>query len=201
MRLLAGVEKPNSGHVAIDGDNLADVDAAHRARLVGYLPQASPRATGLAVYEVVLMGLYPLMPARGWESLAEWRRVVAALRRVGGRQLLRREFDRISGGEQRRVMLARAIVAEPPVLLLDEPLASLDPGFALELQSTLAELLAGGAAIVMATHNLELARRLADEVVLLRAGAVVERGAPADVMSPATLDFTYGTSAFGSGRA
>jgi ABC-type cobalamin/Fe3+-siderophores transport system ATPase subunit len=142
------------------------------------------------------MGLSPSLPARGWESLREWRSVVQALRRVGADDLLRRSFGSLSGGEQRRVLLARALVSRPRLLLLDEPLSSLDPGFELEFIDQLRHLKRGGTAMVAATHHLGVARELADRVILLRRGEVPVVGPATELMTAERLDATYGTDAF-----
>lgn len=201
LRLLAGLEAPHAGSVTLDGAPVSALDARHRARRIGYLPQTVPGTTGFAVYEMVLMGLYPLLPARGWESRREWLAVGRALRRVGAARLLRRHFDELSGGEQRRVLLARALVASPDLLLLDEPLAALDPGFSLELTDLLVELRGQGVAIVVSTHRLSLVRALADDVVALASGRVVATGTPGDVLVPAVLDAAYDTDRFSASRA
>ena len=196
LRLVGGLLKPGSGEVRIGSRPLGDLTSRERSRWVSFLPQRSPQADGFAVHEVVLMGLYSTLPARGWESHREWRLVVEALRRVGAAPLLRRPFGELSGGEQRRVLLARALVAKPRVLLLDEPLASLDPGFQLELIGQLRVLKREGTAIVAATHHLDLVRELADRVLLLRGGQVLASGQTREVMTPGNLDSTYGTDAF-----
>lgn len=196
LRLLAGLDRPGAGEIRIGGDAAWRLTAAERSRRIGYLPQRVPEATGFAVYEIVLMGLYAQLPARGWESRREWLAVARALRRAGALPLLRRPFDELSGGEQRRVLLARALVARPRILLLDEPLAALDPGFAVELAATLRRIRDEGVAMVLATHRLSLARELADRVTILREGRVIADGPAAAVMSPVNLDLAYDTDCF-----
>lgn len=196
LRLLAGLLRPDGGAVCLDGTPLDKLAAAARCRQLGYLPQSIPSAPGFAVHEIVMMGLYSLLPARGWESQSEWLAVGRALRRVGARRLMRRPFDELSGGEQRRVLLARALVSKPALLLLDEPLAALDPGFALELEATLRRIKTDGVAIVVSTHRLSLVRALADRVVVLRQGQVIAQGSPDGVMTPELLDATYATDHF-----
>ncbi len=196
LRLLGGLLVPRAGRVLVDGRPAASLAPAVRCRTFGYLPQRTPRAAGFDVYEIVLMGLYGLLPARGWESRREWSAVARALRRVGASHLLRRRFGELSGGEQRRVLLARALVARPRALLLDEPLAALDPGFALEFTDTLARVHAEGVTLLIATHDLAVARALADRVVMLRDGSLLAAGPPEQLLVPEWLDRLYGTHRF-----
>lgn len=196
LRLLGGLIEPHSGTVEVDGLASGVLSRRQRAQCIGYLPQRIPLATGFAVYEMVLMGMYALLPARGWESQREWLAVGRALHRVGARRLMRRPFDELSGGEQRRVLLARALVARPGLLLLDEPLAALDPGFVLDLTATLTALKSSGVGMVISTHRLSLVRQLADRVIVLRHGKVLAAGAPSATLSPALLDEAYDTEAF-----
>ncbi len=197
LRLLGGLSEPQKGSILFDGAPVRSLAPRRRAQRIGILPQGTPRADGYVVYELILMGLYATMPARGWEGLSEWRAVARALRSVGAQDLMRRRFGELSGGEQRRVLLARALVSTPDLLLLDEPLASLDPGFVLEMTKLLALLKRQGTALVIATHDLELARRLADGVLLLRRGLPATSGSPGELLTPDHLNATYGTTSFG----
>lgn len=202
LRILGGLLQPQSGTVRLAGREIDALSPTERTAALGYLPQRSPRAAGFAVHEMVLMGLYSLLPARGWEGRTEWLAVCRALRRVGAGHLLRRSFATLSGGEQRRVLLARALVARPAILLLDEPLAALDPGFVLEFTATLAELKAQGVALVVSTHRLSFVETLADAVVVLQRGEVLVHGDPAAVLKPELLNDAYGTDLFTArGRA
>ena len=196
LRLLGGLLAPDAGSVELGGRSIVALPPRERTAVLGYLPQRSPRAPGFAVHEMVLMGLYSLLPARGWEGQAEWLTVARALRRVGAGHLLRRPFETLSGGEQRRVLLARALVARPEILLLDEPLAALDPGFVLEFTATLAALKAQGVALVVSTHRLSFVEALADAVVVLRNGKILDQGTPASVLRPSLLNEAYGTDRF-----
>ena len=198
LRLLAGLYAPWRGEVRIAGRRPSPSARGSR-RGIGYLPQRIPAGNGFAVYEIVLMGRYGLLPVHTWESAREWRAVVRALRRVDAGHLLRRRFAELSGGEQRRVLLARALVAQPRLLLLDEPLASLDPGFSASLRALLRRLKSGGIGLVLATHDLGLAVELADRAVLMRGGRVVAQGPPGDIMTGAALNETYGTTFFEPG--
>jgi iron complex transport system ATP-binding protein len=199
LRILGGLLSPDSGVVRFDGREIASLSPVERTAALGYLPQRSPRAAGFAVHEMVLMGLYSLLPARGWEGRAEWLAVGRALRRVGAGHLLRRSFATLSGGEQRRVLLARALVARPAILLLDEPLAALDPGFVLEFTATLAALKDQGVALVVSTHRLSFVQVLADAVLVLQRGRVLDHGDPATVLQSELLNVAYGTQRFTTG--
>ncbi len=199
LRILGGLLPPQAGSVRFGGREVGTLSPAERTAGLGYLPQRSPRAAGFAVHEMVLMGLYSLLPARGWEGKTEWLAVGRALARVGAGHLLRRSFATLSGGEQRRVLLARALVARPAVLLLDEPLAALDPGFVLEFTATLAALKEQGVALVVSTHRLSFVGALADAVVVLQRGGVLQQGDPVAVLQPELLNDAYGTDRFTAG--
>ncbi|NKB89094.1 MAG: ATP-binding cassette domain-containing protein [Acidobacteria bacterium] len=198
LKLLAGLLSPDSGTVRYGDQNVADLAAGDRARLIGYLPQRIPRATGFAVHEIVLMGLYSLLPARHWEGRSEWLAVARALRRIDSLHLLRRSFAELSGGEQRRVLLARALVGDPSLLLLDEPLAALDPGFVLDFTATLGELRDQGVSLVISSHRLSFVRALADSVVVLRRGEFIAQGDPGQILDDELLNAAYGTERFGA---
>jgi len=125
---------------------------------------------------------------RGHPSAEQRRRALAALDRVGLPELALRQARRCSGGEQQRIALARAWALEPQVLFLDEPTASLDPASSREVERIIHEIVAAGTKIVMTTHNLGQARRLAEEVVYLEGGRLLEQTPVADFFTqPQTL--------------
>ncbi len=186
LRALAGLERPQAGRVTLLGDDLAALPPAARARRLAYLPQHCPVEPDLLVRDVVLLGRLTSLPRFGPPHAADLAAADAALARLGLADFATRPIGQLSGGERQRVMLARMLAADAAVLLLDEPAAGLDIGQALALYRHLRAQLAGGAAILLAEHDLDLARRHADDAVLLADGRAAV-GTAADVLTPARL--------------
>jgi iron complex transport system ATP-binding protein len=151
-------------------------------RQIGFLPQGARSAWGLTVAEVVALGRIPHRDA----AIAP---VEAAIARCGLASLRERRVDRLSGGENRRAMLARVFATEPEIFLLDEPTADLDPRAAHEIAALLAETAHGGRIVVAVLHDLDLALHHADRLVVLQAGRVVADAAPRAALPAAAAAF------------
>jgi len=182
LRALAGLITAAAGEVRAFGADPARTPRRVLARRLAYLPQRYELAFPFTVGEVVLMGRYAHRRF-GLEGDADLRAARAAMERCDVVDLETRRFDELSGGEQRRALLAQALCQEAEALLLDEPTAALDPAHALALLTALRAECQRGAAAVVVTHDLSLAVRWADRVVVLHGGAVVAAGAPAAVLS------------------
>jgi iron complex transport system ATP-binding protein len=157
------------------------------------VPQEMPTDFPLRVGELVLLGRLPHQPAAGlgFESASDLRAAVAALEACGVAELAERPIHAISGGELRRVFIARALCQAAPILLLDEPTAGLDLRHQLAIVKLLRAQARAGTAVLVVLHDLNLAAGLCDRVVLLKAGAVFAAGAPADVITPKTITEVY----------
>ena len=162
------------------------------AREVGFVPQGEETAFPLRVREVVAMGRYPHLGPWRAEGEVDRRVISEALVHVEAEALAARRFDTLSGGERQRVRIARALAQEGQALLLDEPSAGLDIRHEVELFVLCAGLAAAGRTVVIVTHNLGLAARLADRVILFDRGRVAIAGAPQDVLTSETLSRVYG---------
>lgn len=191
LRCLLGRLRPQQGRVELAGRPLAEVAAAERARQVGYLPQEVHAAYRLTVAQVVLLGRYPHL-SFGLESERDLEIARRCLERTDTIELAPRGFHTLSGGEKQRVLLASVLAQEPAVLLLDEPTAALDIHHQHEVLELLAGLCAEGIAVLMVTHDLNLAARWADRVWLLCRGAVTGCGTPAEVLTVERLSEVYG---------
>jgi iron complex transport system ATP-binding protein len=193
LRVAAGVLRPSSGRVCVDGDDLANLPAKERARRVAVVPQDAPVPTGLFVREMVALGRTPYVRVLLGPTARDRQAVEEALRAVGVGELAARRVDELSGGERQRVILARALAQDPRLLLLDEPTANLD----LHHQVAMLELVRGltrdqGLAVVAAVHDLQLAALYCDRVILLSRGQVVSHGPPESVLTPPLLLETFG---------
>ncbi len=165
MRLCHGLLAPTSGRVAWNG---ADVMEVHRRQAMVFQRPVMLRRSALAnvAYALKLRGELPDVRLR---------HARAALESVGLAHLAERPARVLSGGEQQRLALARAWALRPEVLFLDEPSASLDPSASAEIERVIEAIHAGGTKIVMTTHNLGQARRIADEILFLHQGRLIER--------------------------
>jgi len=182
LRVAAGLER-GAGRVSL-GD--LDPRAGGRrelARHLAYLAQEYAVVFPFTVAEVVLMGRYPHRSSLALESDRDLEAARAAMERCDVIGLADRKFDELSGGERRRVLLAQAFCQAAPLVLLDEPTASLDPLHALAVFRILGEEKANGQASLVVTHDLNLAARFADRLVVLDGGRVAAAGAPLDILA------------------
>lgn len=181
LRALAGIE--GVGEIRIDGLSLAGLPPRRRAGLLGYLSASRDGIWDVTARDHVMLGL-----AEGTDRVA----ADHALARVDALTLASRPLLRLSTGERARVMLARALVAGPALLLLDEPIANLDPRWQLRLLTELQAEARRGTTILLAIHDLALARRLCDRILIVDNGHIIADGPPA-----AALDGDHVASVFG----
>jgi iron complex transport system ATP-binding protein len=195
LRTLAGLVVPDEGRVALDGTALHRMRPSERARAIAYLPQGGAIAWPLPVEDVVALGRMPHGEGPG-NLRAEGRKAVAeAIAQVGLSGFEHRPASDLSGGERARVLLARALAVGAPVLLADEPVAALDPRHQLVVLEVLKARAARGCTAVAVMHDLGLAARFADEIVLLESGRLRACGPPAAVLTPAALAESFGIAA------
>jgi iron complex transport system ATP-binding protein len=191
LEALAGLLPPGAGAVSWDGRPLAAIPAGERARAIAYLPQHGAIHWALPVRDVVALGRLP--HRSGWRGPGpeDAAAIDAALAATDTADLARRRATELSGGEQARVLLARALATRPRMLLADEPVAGLDPYHRLEGMETLAALAAGGMGVVVVLHDLTLAARFCRRLVLIDGGRIVADGAPDAVLTPERLAAAY----------
>ncbi|MEO8296519.1 MAG: ABC transporter ATP-binding protein [Burkholderiales bacterium] len=171
LHTLAGARAPGQGAVAVAGRALAEWPPAALARQRGLLPQQLHDAFSASVLDVVLQGRHPHLARWAWEGEAEQALARQALARVGLAGFEARDVLTLSGGERQRVALATLLVQDPPLVLLDEPLAHLDLAHQLEVAALLAaEVHERGRAVVMSVHDLSLAQRVGTHALLLGQG-------------------------------
>ncbi len=192
LRLLAGVIAPQSGRIALAGKDMQGMSRATIARRIGYLPQESPALFDLSIDEVVMMGRYVHGAGWGGVSSGDLAAVARALDAVDLVRLRRRRLSQVSGGERRRALIASVLAQEPEILLLDEPTSALDIHHAVDLMRLLAGFRPPEPAVIVVTHDINLASLFSDRMLLLQAGQVLTDGAAACVVTPANLHAVYG---------
>ncbi len=186
LRAALGLVKPSAGQALIDGVEAHSLSPADRAARVGYLSQERRIAWGIPALSVAALGAVTASPA---EADARGREALAA---VGLEGLEDRGSFEMSGGERARVLLARLFATRAPILLLDEPVAGLDPDAQLLVLDLLKAKVSEGVTVVATLHDLSLAARYADRVLVLDKGRLAADGAPHDAFSPTVLDQVFG---------
>jgi iron complex transport system ATP-binding protein len=195
LRALAGLLPPSAGSVTLDGAPIGRMRAGDRARAIAYLAQSGTVAWPLPVRSVVALGRLPhgekpdALPAAGRAAVAE------AMIGADLEGFEDRPATELSGGERARVLLARALATKAPVLLADEPVAALDPRHELIVLDVLKRQARAGATVVAIMHNLTLAARFADEIVLVDGGRLKAHAAPVEVLTEERLSESFGISA------
>ena len=196
LKTLGGSLRPHGGTVTLDGRPIGDWSRREIARRIAVVPQDTHAPFDFTVFDIVLMGRFPHLGTfalEGPEDLAIARR---ALEATGTADLETRAFSTLSGGEKQRVVIASALAQGSPLLLLDEPTASLDIGHQFEVETLLARLNAdSGVTMVLCTHDLNFAAALCHRLVLLREGRVLASGPTADVLTSDTVRALYGVDA------
>jgi iron complex transport system ATP-binding protein len=192
LRLLLGTLTPVAGEVALDGVAVSRWGREEMARQVGVVPQGEEAVFPLSVRELVAMGRYPHLGAWRREGAADRAAVERALRTCDVLEMEQRPLGTLSGGERQRARLARALAQEPAALVLDEPTAALDVSHEMAIFELLRTLSRAGTSVLLVTHNLNLAARYADRLVLLDGGRVAADGTPAEVLRRETVERVYG---------
>lgn len=194
LEIAAGLLVPSSGSVRLGGETLASVGRSALAQRRAYLPQRAGVEWPISVERVVALGLTPTLPAFGGLPTAMQDRIAAALDRYDLADLRHRPATELSGGELARVMMARATVAQPELLIVDEPTAGLDPRHVLEAGQRLRALADSGCTVVVALHDLDLALRIAEDAVALKGGRIAAAGSAEAVFTGPVLSALYDVS-------
>ena len=187
---------PASGTVQVDCIDLGALSPSERARHLAYLPQERETAWAMSVEAVVALGRLPHHARFAGPSERDRAAVEAALTRMDLLAFRHRAVTDLSGGERARVLIARALAQETPVLLADEPLAGLDPHHQIGLMRLFRELAAEGRIVIASMHDLTLAARWCDRLLLMREGRTFAQGPPETVLTAETLKDVYEVEAF-----
>ncbi|MDO8834533.1 MAG: ABC transporter ATP-binding protein [Vicinamibacterales bacterium] len=196
LRLLSGLLLPASGSVRLGGARLSGIPRRSLARRLAMVPQETHLAFEYSVLEIALMGRYPHLGPFELESPRDLAIARDALDATGTGHLAARSFSTLSGGEKQRVVIASALAQEADILLLDEPTASLDLGFQLDVAALLRRLnRERGLTMVVATHDLNFAAALCGTLLLVKQGRVLAHGPIERVLTSENIAALYGVTA------
>ena len=191
LRTINGILEPDAGAVDLDGDRVADLSSKAVSRRVATVPQDTHVGFSFTAEQLVEMGRTPHRSRLDWRD--DEGTVEAAMERTETLGLRERSVDSLSGGERQRVLLARALAQEPDALLLDEPTSSLDINHQVQVLGLVADLVREGRAALAAIHDLDLAARFCDRLLLLSDGRIRARGPPEQVLADESLADAFGT--------
>ena len=196
LRLLSGTRRPNSGRVLLDDRPLDQLSRREVARQIAVVPQETELAFEYRAIEIVLMGRHPHLGVLTVEGPDDIRIAQDALAATGTGHLADRLFHELSGGEKQRVVIAAALAQSANLLLLDEPTASLDLGYQLEISSLLLRLNQDhGVTMAISTHDLNMAASICRELIMMRDGKVLAAGPTSDVLTPENVMRLYDVEA------
>lgn len=195
LACLAGLRKPNAGRVRLDETDMLSMQARARARRIGFIPQTPEVAWAVEARILVGLGRTPFIGSSGL-SLEDAAAIDRAMEAAGVAELASRDVTTLSGGERGRVLIARALAGDPEWLLADEPLTGLDPGHQLDAGDLFRAMAhEQGRGVIVTLHDLSLAARIADRIIVMAAGKVLADGPPAEALSPEVMARAYGVRA------
>jgi len=199
LSVLAGLLRPDSGSVMLDGVSIRALTGMRLAHRRAYLPQNPRCEWPISVERLVALGLTPTLPALGGLPASFGPKITQALQACDLLDHREQPATTLSGGELARAMLARALVADPDVLIIDEPIAGLDPRHALDTARRLQLLAKGGKLVIASVHDLTLAGRYASRIFALSNGRVAGDGATQTTLTPALIRSAFEVEACVSG--
>jgi len=196
LKLLTRVLAPQSGEVLFEGRPLGDWPAKEYAKRTGYLPQDPDPAFPMRAIDVVVSGRAPYLGRFSWESVSDWEEAERALALCDAAHLRDRYLDEMSGGERKRVFLARVLAGTPRLIVLDEPLAALDLSHVQQFSLLLREVVnRTGCTVLFAAHDLNWASAHSDRMLVLQQGMLALDATPAEVMTAEVMRSLFGFDA------
>jgi iron complex transport system ATP-binding protein len=194
MRCIDKIITPRKGTVLVDGVDTAQMSSIERAKRIGYVPQGVSQVFPTTVFDTVLMGRHPYF---GWWSGKEDEdRVLDVLQMMELEEFAMRSINDLSGGQQQKVFIARALVQEADILLLDEPVSALDIKHQLEVMNTVRNIVKEkDISAIISIHDLNLASRYADRLLMMYGGTVFATGSSSEVLTKENLEHVYGVEA------
>ncbi|MEW4982697.1 MAG: ABC transporter ATP-binding protein [Cycloclasticus sp.] len=194
IRALAGLQMIESGAIELNNYPLHTLPHLELAKKITYLPQTGECHWPMTVERVVMLGRHPHVDSHLLDKV-NMQAVEQAIKDADIMHLVGRAVNELSGGERARVMLARALATQSDILLADEPIASLDPRHQIDVMALLQNLTSKGKTVIVVLHELHLAMRYCDQLVLLNDGKKVSEGMPKEVLTIDNLQHVYGVDA------
>jgi iron complex transport system ATP-binding protein len=190
LKCINRILKPKQHAVLVDGNCCSKIDLREMSKLMSYVPQSSNSTFPLTVFDVVLLGRRPYV---NWSLTKKDYKIAAEmLEFLGIGSMAMRAFNELSGGEQQKVVIARALAQQPQFLLFDEPTSSLDIKHQLDILSTLRSLSQNfSRGVLVSIHDLNLASRFSDKMIMLKKGAIFAAGSPDEVLTESNIQAVY----------
>ena len=194
IRCIDRILTPGGGTILLDENDISNMTRMEIAKRMGYVPQTTTRVFPATVFDTVLMGRRPHL---GWKSSEEdVDKVLEILELLGIMEFAMRDFNEISGGQQQKVLIARALAQEADILLLDEPTSNLDIRHQLEVMEIMTNIVhKKGISAVMAIHDLNLASRYTSRILMMNGGRIFAAGDPESVLTEENIRRAYGVEA------
>lgn len=194
IRCIDRILEPRRGSILLDEEDIKHMGMMEIAKKLGYVPQSISSIFPTTVFDTVLMGRRPHI---GWRSSNDDReKIVDILQLMEIEDIAMKDFNELSGGQQQKVLIARALAQEADMLLLDEPTSNLDIRHQIEVMEIIKDLIAKkDISAIMAVHDLNLASRYADRVIMMKGGRIFDAGNPSDVLTPENIKSVYGVEA------
>ena len=195
MKCINRLHDASSGDILIDGETVLDKPPGEIAKIVANVPAELKTSFGLSVYDTVMLGRYPHLKNVWWETEEDETFVVDSLKKFGVWHLRDRPLHMLSSGERQRVLIAKAYVQEPRLMLVDEPTSHLDMKYKLDVMEYLNAMVKKDMTILVAEHDISLMARYCDLCIIMKKGEIVAIGKPKDVITPELIEDVYEVSA------
>lgn len=195
MKCINRMHDPSSGDILIDGESVLNKTPADIAKIVSTVPAELRNSFGLTVYETVMLGRYPYLKNVWWETENDESVVEDALRKFGVLHLQNRQLNMLSSGEMQRVLIAKAYVQEPRLMLVDEPTSHLDMKYKLDVMEYLNAMVKKDMTVLVAEHDISLMARYCDLCIIMKKGEIVAIGKPKEIINPDLIREVYDVDA------
>jgi len=195
MRCVNKLHPISSGDILIDGESVKNMTTSEIAKAVSNVPAELRGSFGLTVYETIMLGRYPYLKNLWWETENDESEVKEAIRKFGVEHLQDRPLNLLSSGERQRVLIAKAYVQNPRLMLVDEPTSHLDMKYKLEVMEYLSAMVKKDMSILVAEHDISLMARYCQECIIMKKGEIFATGDPKEVITEELIQQVYEVSA------